>query len=1122
MSDILLLDTGAVNRSISTGTKAAVEYFSAILQAAAAQGMRVELTDALYVEFRRSTVLRAILPELSAAGALGDSGVGVATSYAAQAANERLNNVIMPPDAGELSAFEYAQQCAKRGDVVTVFSDDAALFKNTAKLIDAGINPEFAEAITRNSSDMVAFVRANNAISAGESAAIYDVYTSIDQYNVSKAGKGWDPRQRFLAPSELEEILAKAPTPVVDYVQSFSRYAAKGIVIVGAAGLAYGLLTTAAKADDQIAAGDYEGAAATVASFGAGFAAALAAFEAGAAVGGACGSVAGPVGAAVGATLVGTAAAIIATGVAEEAAHAATQLLWSAVGSIFSTLEAVPQIISSVPSWFSMPLRAQLNSQFISPLVIDLTGGAIQTTALKGSQTFFDMAGIGHGQQTGWLSASCAFLARPNADGSITSISNLFGTDGSAANGFQSLAALDSNHDGKISAADAAFGSLVVWNDLNSDGVAETGETQTLAQVGVASISLSYATVATTSPAHMNNGNEIRQTSTVTMADGTTRVIADVWFATNPMMSQWAWHAPTAVQAALPDLPASGNLDSLQQSYANNPVLEQTAAALVAGASEMSYSDLRSAVEALVIQWARGSGAALPAGATLQQQRAAVMEAMGGQAFAVSMFNSDQQGLLAGGNVDHLYSMMLDTMTADIAMQVGSGVGGGSLSASVAAMFAGYAFDPATGDITPPASATLSQMQANGTFRQVLFQYMRDGAGAAPTTDAIWPLVAAWAANMPAGADLSQLVIDDNLGPFDVLSTSWSNDWAQPGIIDLMSKVSLPGQLPSIGFDARIGSDLFVYQKGAGDKVIWPWGGQMGAGTLYFADVSSKDVRIDGTGSSYRDLDGNIDKIDVTITILATGERVMLANPAFADGGIFTKIVLADGVVIDSAGFMALQNAVVFGKGDFGEVAAYTTKADTFVYASGDGAISIDAHLATGANVLKFADLNAANLTFTMDAAKNLIITDGVTGDRVTVLGQFTGATKIASFAFADGAVLAAADIQRKLVPTGSVVLAHGANFMASYGEIVDASAGANIVTGSAYNDRLIGGPGDTLQGGLGADTYVLAAGDGATTINDQGADKAADEIVFDPASNITAAGLKVKQSGIDLVVQYG
>ena len=93
---------------------------------------------------------------------------------------------------------------------------------------------------------------------------------------------------------------------------------------------------------------------------------------------------------------------------------------------------------------------------------------------------------------------------------------------------------------------------------------------------------------------------------------------------------------------------------------------------------------------------------------------------------------------------------------------------------------------------------------------------------------------------------------------------------------------------------------------------------------------------------------------------------------------------------------------------------------------------------------------------------------------------------------------------------------------MASYGEIVDASAGANIVTGSAYNDRLIGGPGDTLQGGLGADTYVLAAGDGATTINDQGADKAADEIVFDPASNITAAGLKVKQSGIDLVVQYG
>ncbi len=45
-----------------------------------------------------------------------------------------------------------------------------------------------------------------------------------------------------------------------------------------------------------------------------------------------------------------------------------------------------------------------------------------------------------------------------------------------AANGFEALADLDSNHDGVFDGDDEAFGEIKVWQDLNQNGVVDDGE----------------------------------------------------------------------------------------------------------------------------------------------------------------------------------------------------------------------------------------------------------------------------------------------------------------------------------------------------------------------------------------------------------------------------------------------------------------------------------------------------------------------------------------------------------------------------------------------------------------------------------------------------------------------
>ena len=69
-----------------------------------------------------------------------------------------------------------------------------------------------------------------------------------------------------------------------------------------------------------------------------------------------------------------------------------------------------------------------------------------------------------------------------NGDGAINNGTELFGNNTRlkngqyAANGFEALKDLDSNKDGKLNSADAAWNSLRVWKDTDADAETDAGE----------------------------------------------------------------------------------------------------------------------------------------------------------------------------------------------------------------------------------------------------------------------------------------------------------------------------------------------------------------------------------------------------------------------------------------------------------------------------------------------------------------------------------------------------------------------------------------------------------------------------------------------------------------------
>ena len=161
----------------------------------------------------------------------------------------------------------------------------------------------------------------------------------------------------------------------------------------------------------------------------------------------------------------------------------------------------------------------------IPPVAIDLDGDGLEFIDRSAGVTHDYGAGL---VSTAWVSPDDGLLA--HAIGGSYDI--VFADDAPGAKSdLEGLRlAYDGNGDGVFDARDAAYSDFGVWQDLNSNGVVDSGEFRSLADMGIASIKLT-----SDGQSYQAAGGDVTVLgeATFTRTDGTTGTVGDVMFSTS-------------------------------------------------------------------------------------------------------------------------------------------------------------------------------------------------------------------------------------------------------------------------------------------------------------------------------------------------------------------------------------------------------------------------------------------------------------------------------------------------------------------------------------------------------------------------------------------------------------
>ena len=152
------------------------------------------------------------------------------------------------------------------------------------------------------------------------------------------------------------------------------------------------------------------------------------------------------------------------------------------------------------------------------PVVLDLDGDGVEFLGLESGTVY-------GGLLTAWVGPDDGILVRDaNGNGIVDDASEfVFATNGT------DLEALHAQYGEQLDASDADFVMFAVWNDANSNGIADAGELVSLTDAGIVSISLVSDGQAYTAA---NGDVTVAGTSTFTRTDGSTGSAADAAFAT--------------------------------------------------------------------------------------------------------------------------------------------------------------------------------------------------------------------------------------------------------------------------------------------------------------------------------------------------------------------------------------------------------------------------------------------------------------------------------------------------------------------------------------------------------------------------------------------------------------
>ena len=728
------------------------------------------------------------------------------------------------------------------------------------------------------------------------------------------------------------------------------------------------------------------------------------------------------------------------------------------------------------------------------PLVIDLDGDGIELTALADSGTQFDLDSNGFAEHTGWVKPDDGLLAMDrNANGLIDDGSELFGGD---AGGFTALGTLDTNDDGVIDSSDDDFDKLRVWQDTNGDGVTDEGELQTLADAGIESISL-----VTTDPGTTIEGHTVGANGTVTLDDGTTRTISDIWFENNPAVTRYLAPADFTYHADMWELPylrGYGTVADLHVAMTEDADLRASVRALVLASDSESMTDLRARVADIVLEWAGADDTATDArGNHVDARHLVALEALSGQDFtqetqAGGTFAPDPD-TQAGLAIETAFDKVVDMMTLRLIAQSPTSafiidLGDNPTTADEADVYShafaqlGFAtFNPISNDLEADKAlllARLAQVNPSDVVATPLFETRAPDDVLLTIRSTGEQLVLS--ASMGTGAtDMGTITFADGStwNTETTLAEAAEHDTVALGTtgadtIDGDAEANfIDGQEGNDTLRGGAGSDTYAFARGDGSDTI--------EDIVSASSAEINRLRIEGYApTELRVARPGVNGDGIKISFEGTTDAIEILD--FSQTAI-RAIEFDDGTTWEEE---ELLTQLLHTMKTSGTVTG-TRFVDTYEHALGDGSYAItevsDAHR-DKADRLKFTDVNLDDVNFSR-VGDNAVITLS-NGETVTLVNQ-TGSdhlTLIEHMEFSDGTELNAEGIR--------IAVLDGMK-----------SSGSGSVTGTAF-----------------VDTYEHALGDGSyaiTEVSDAYMDKA-DRLKF---SDVNLGDVSFSRVGDNAVI---
>ncbi|MFM0073487.1 calcium-binding protein [Paraburkholderia sediminicola] len=744
----------------------------------------------------------------------------------------------------------------------------------------------------------------------------------------------------------------------------------------------------------------------------------------------------------------------------------------------------------------------------ISPLVLDLTGSGINLTPLNTSSPYFDLVNDGFARQTGWVGAGMGLLCFDPDDRSITNITQLFGNE--TTDGFDILRKLDANHDNVIDASDPAFASLRVWVDANGNGASDSGELYTLSQLGIVSINLNATAVTETIA-----GNRISSISSYTLADGTTREIADAWFANSTMNTKPVTPVEvTATAALLPQLAGAGTLRDLRSAMSLDQGLQNLVQAFVALPVGTSPSSIESAAQAILFQWA-GVTQVDPTsrGGSIDARQLSFVDRYLGRSFN-STGDGVNPGIRAAAYLQQSWNDLYDAALARLVLQ-------SPLAASVAPEFR---YDASTDTVQATATfapALAAAFQRLGTITAAnlaswdLLLRVADAARfdmgmsdslfekyvAAATNDTIASVANAIASGLQISFYSSGRIQE-------TCSTIYHDFYAGSGVSVLIG--SHAGNDPSVQLP---GNDVFHYSAGDGVVEIRESdpNSSKPANTLSFGlgiDPSSIKAKVLSNGDMVLTNGMAGDQITLVGELRDGGGGVQFVQ--FADGTTWTRYQLIQvAALCGTAGNDTLYgttSAEVFdGKGG-NDFVMGGGGGDTFLFDAGYGKLEISESDRSSSpyNVLQFGPgISASSVSVRTNSNSGIVLTDGITGDQITLdSAMLLYNMGVQAVRFADNTVWTQQQLLR-MATTGTVG-----------NDTIYGTSNAEVFDGKGGNDY--------VQGGGGGDTFIFNSGYGKLEIGEYDSGSAPHN-VLQLGAGINASSITVRgTSNSNLVLTDG